>query len=55
LESGRTRALPGAAPGERTNDIGDAAEAPVGETTLEQLDDDVRRISRGYLSNPPLR
>jgi hypothetical protein len=26
----------------------------VGETTLEQLDDDVRRISRGYLNNPPL-
>jgi transcriptional regulator with XRE-family HTH domain/tetratricopeptide (TPR) repeat protein len=26
----------------------------VGETTLEQLDDDVRRISRDYLTNPPL-
>src|ERR1700709_2338641 len=26
----------------------------VGSTTLEQLDDDVRRISRDYLGNPPL-
>ncbi len=26
----------------------------VGETTLEQLADDVRRISRDYLNNPPL-
>jgi transcriptional regulator with XRE-family HTH domain/tetratricopeptide (TPR) repeat protein len=26
----------------------------VGATTLEQLDEDVRRISRDYLSNPPL-
>jgi tetratricopeptide (TPR) repeat protein len=26
----------------------------VGETTLEQFDDDVRRISRDYLNNPPL-
>jgi len=36
-------------------EFGEWAEATnVGSTTLEQLDEDVRGIARGYLSNPPL-
>lgn len=36
-------------------EFGEWAEATnIGSTTLEQLDEDVRRLARDYLSNPPL-